>query len=287
MTATSFNPALHPRDRTRGTATAGQFVTAARAESGVELAGPRRDDPFSDECDLAPGPLLEAVYGAARDLMDSHGLHDWKLGFTDHRGRTLGSTTHASRTISLSAAHMVVIPAAERRDTVLHEIAHALLPPGENHGWRWQAKAREVGASPERHGDVGEELNAIAKVIGTCPMGHVSRRDRKPSRTMACGKEGHPAGQSPYERIITWERNAGDGELNAAVKAAVSKRPARQPVDAAAVPPVGTQVRLNVPQHQYNGATGVVDSKGRTKAIVRLDETGLRVRVPFSMLERA
>ena len=38
------------------------------------------------------------------------------------------------------------------RDTILHEIAHALVGPGHGHDAVWKRKCREVGARPERCG---------------------------------------------------------------------------------------------------------------------------------------
>lgn len=280
MTATAFDAAAHPR-----AAASGQFVVAPRHEADVALGVPALDpaaDPYSDACNLPPAQLLGALYERARADMDAHGLHEWKLGYVDHRGKVLGTTTHASRTIALSAAHMVTIGAAERRDTVLHEIAHALMPSHEGHGWRWQAKAREIGASPTRTTDAEQALEESAKVIGTCPMGHTYGRSRMPTKRYACGKPGHPAGQPSSERVLTWARNTTNGGLDAAVKAAVAQHPAVERGPALAV---GTRVRLAIANHHLAGAHATVTSKGRTNAVVRVDGYSRQVRIPFSMLE--
>jgi SprT-like family len=34
------------------------------------------------------------------------------------------------------------------RETILHEIAHVLVPDDRRHGSRWQATARRIGADP-------------------------------------------------------------------------------------------------------------------------------------------
>jgi predicted SprT family Zn-dependent metalloprotease len=39
-------------------------------------------------------------------------------------------------------------PESAVRDTLLHEIAHALVGPGEGHGPKWQATALRIGATP-------------------------------------------------------------------------------------------------------------------------------------------
>jgi SprT protein len=50
---------------------------------------------------------------------------------------------------------------SEIRDTILHEIAHALVGPNVGHGLRWRLKCVEIGAKPERL--AGEEAVSTAK----------------------------------------------------------------------------------------------------------------------------
>ena len=40
----------------------------------------------------------------------------------------------------------------EVRDTILHEVAHALVGPGHGHDTVWKATAAQVGARPQRRG---------------------------------------------------------------------------------------------------------------------------------------
>jgi predicted SprT family Zn-dependent metalloprotease len=52
-------------------------------------------------------------------------------------------------------------------DTILHEIAHALVGPGHDHDVFWQIRARSVGAKPIRcYG--AEIVEPAPKYIGTC-----------------------------------------------------------------------------------------------------------------------
>ncbi len=50
--------------------------------------------------------------------------------------------------IELNASYIRMCCPSALRDTILHEIAHALSPLNERHGERWQAKCREIGALP-------------------------------------------------------------------------------------------------------------------------------------------
>ena len=70
----------------------------------------------------------------AWDLMRQHGLADlgWRFRF-DHARRRFGSCKYREKAITLSRPLTLLNGEAEVRDTVLHEIAHALCP-GDGHG---------------------------------------------------------------------------------------------------------------------------------------------------------
>ena len=86
----------------------------------------------------------------AWELMRLHGLSDqgWRFRF-DHARRRFGSCRYREKAITLSRPLTLLNAEPEVRDTLLHEIAHALCP-GDNHGPRWRAKCREIGARPAR-----------------------------------------------------------------------------------------------------------------------------------------
>jgi predicted SprT family Zn-dependent metalloprotease len=81
----------------------------------------------------------------ARQLMNRHGLDDWHLHF-DHARQRCGSCNFTNHQISLSKHFIGLNDLAEVRNTILHEIAHALAGPGVAHGPEWQAVARQIGA---------------------------------------------------------------------------------------------------------------------------------------------
>lgn len=135
----------------------------------------------------------------ARGLMDEHGLADWALEF-DRAKRRAGICRYADRTIGLSRHLTLLHTRSQVRDTVLHEIAHALVGPRAGHGPRWQRQARALGASPHRC------LPADAAVIpgswvGTCPQGHTVDRHRRPSRVLSCRRCGP---RFTVDSIFTW-----------------------------------------------------------------------------------
>ena len=90
---------------------------------------------------------LDSVAAMARQLMDLHGLADWTLAFVEAGGR-LGDCIHDDRVIRIARAHALDHREEQVRDTVLHEIAHALAGPEAGHGPQWKAIARRIGATP-------------------------------------------------------------------------------------------------------------------------------------------
>ncbi len=90
---------------------------------------------------------LNNVAGMARGLMEEHGLQDWTLAFVEAR-RRLGDCHFGDRVIRISRAHALQGSEEQIRNTVLHEIAHAIAGPEAGHGPLWKATARRIGATP-------------------------------------------------------------------------------------------------------------------------------------------
>ena len=90
---------------------------------------------------------LDEVAGAARRLMDAHGLAGWTFAFVE-AGRRLGDCNFRDRVIRIGRSHALDGGDEQIRDTVLHEIAHAIAGPKAGHGPLWKATARRLGAVP-------------------------------------------------------------------------------------------------------------------------------------------
>lgn len=91
----------------------------------------------------------EEIRRLALELMALHGLADWRFSF-NNRKRHLGLCRFTVRTIELSVYFVERNGLDEIRDTILHEIAHALVGPGHGHDRVWKQKCLEVGARPQR-----------------------------------------------------------------------------------------------------------------------------------------
>jgi predicted SprT family Zn-dependent metalloprotease len=98
-----------------------------------------------------PGNDLAVVRAYALSVLKTFGLADWRFRY-NRRVRSLGLCRFGPRTIELSA-HLVRRNGPEEiRETLLHEVAHALAGPGHNHVAVWRAKCAQVGCRPERCG---------------------------------------------------------------------------------------------------------------------------------------
>jgi len=84
-------------------------------------------------------------------MSETHGLRGWKFTY-DHARTRAGCCNHTSRTISLSK-YMVLNPKitkTEIKNTLLHEMAHALVGAEHHHDAVWKAKAIEIGCTGDR-----------------------------------------------------------------------------------------------------------------------------------------
>jgi predicted SprT family Zn-dependent metalloprotease len=87
----------------------------------------------------------------ATDLMTQHGLIEegWRPAI-DSAKRRAGVCKYATRTLSFSLPIALLNTEVETRDTILHEIAHALVGHSHGHDAVWRAKAREIGCNGQR-----------------------------------------------------------------------------------------------------------------------------------------
>lgn len=102
----------------------------------------------------------------AVSLMRQHGLLErgWRFRFSSGRQQLGAAEVREQphpytgrpmqiKTIRLSRHLVRLNGEAEVRDTILHEIAHALAGPEHGHGPKWRAICHRIGARPQRLAD--------------------------------------------------------------------------------------------------------------------------------------
>ncbi|MFY9262740.1 MAG: SprT family zinc-dependent metalloprotease [Actinomycetaceae bacterium] len=142
---------------------------------------------------------ISRAYDLGRALMDAHGLADWTLVF-DRAKKRAGCTRFSERVISLSRPITELCDDAEVRETILHEIAHALVGPRHNHDAVWRAKCAEIGGTPSVRMVDGPQI--LGAWTGVCPAGHTVNRHRRPTRAMSCAT--CLPGRFSHQHVFRW-----------------------------------------------------------------------------------
>ena len=134
--------------------------------------------------------LLSDAKNLAFTLMGEHGLIEnaWTFKF-DNAKRRFGCCDYSAKCISLSK-ELVMLNTEERvKNTILHEIAHALVGRGHGHDWVWKTMAIQIGCNGERCYSNKDTVMVKGNYEATCPKcGHIHTKFRKPKRTSSCGE---------------------------------------------------------------------------------------------------
>lgn len=136
----------------------------------------------------------------ARQLMAEHGLRDWYFWW-DRAKRRFGCCHYRRKLITLSLPLTEAEPDKGRvRNTILHEIAHALVGPEHGHNRVWRSKAISIGCNGQRCGR--SEVKLQAPFVGTCPAcGHTIERFKR-------GNLFHiPCRRKGLDAMLRWRRN--------------------------------------------------------------------------------
>src|SRR4051794_29693942 len=148
-----------------------------------------RTDDFPPAENRVPRALQVQVL--AQKLLAAHGLHRWSFAF-NRRKAAMGMCYYHRRTIELSSHFVERNSDAEILDTLLHEIAHALVGPGHGHDAVWKSKCVAIGARPARCGHAAMPEGRWQAQCGAC--GYCFHRHRRPQRLRGwfcrqCGEE--------------------------------------------------------------------------------------------------
>ena len=139
---------------------------------------------------------LERAYRLARAKMDERGLQKWDVMFDRSKTR-FGCCWHYKKLITLSEDLVVLNSEEEVLNTILHEMAHALVSHRHGHDKVWRQKAIELGCNGKRCYD-GSVIQPPTQYQATCDgCGYIYHRhrmgaDRKYFCTL-CNRKGNRA----------------------------------------------------------------------------------------------
>jgi predicted SprT family Zn-dependent metalloprotease len=217
--------------------------------------------------------------------MARHGLSGWRLVFDNAKTRA-GVCRSGRKEIGLSGALTRLHSPAQVTDTVLHEIAHALVGPAHGHDKVWRALALRIGCSGTRC--VPDDAPRVEGAwIGVCPAGHRRTAHRRPQRVRSCRQCSNVFDASA---LFVWTHRGRPAQMHpnfVAELARIQGRPAAPAVQAASTHSsvslrVGDRVRL-AGGGRYGGLVGVIEKRGRTRYQVQTD-LGL-LSTPFTLVE--
>ncbi len=149
------------------------------------------------ECTLADVESLARRLFARHQAQSGLGTQ-WTFGF-DLSTTRAGVCRYRDKRIDLSVSYCLRATRADVENTLLHEIAHAIVGAEHGHNAAWQRKARQLGCTAERCHDV---THTVARWVGECGCRRwfrqrLSRRLRHGAICKACG------------RNIEWRWNTG------------------------------------------------------------------------------
>jgi hypothetical protein len=213
-----------------------------------------------------------------RRLLDQQGLDDWTLVF-DRAKRRAGVCRSSRREIGLSAPLTALHPETEVRDTILHEIAHALVGPQHGHDDVWRATARRLGCSGERCSS--KDAPAIdGDWVGVCAAGHRVTRHRRPERPAACRQ---CARSFDPDHLFEWTHRGRVVPMAPTYVAELERLRAARDATPTRAMRLGDPLRI-VAEGRYRGVVGTLVKQGRTRYHLRVD--GHVLTVPFPLVER-
>ena len=123
-------------------------------------------------------------------LMDKHGLMGWRFEF-DNSKRRFGVCNYTYRKIGLSKHLVELNPEHIVKNTILHEIAHALTE-GHGHGFIWQQKAIEIGCDGKRCYSTKNVAIPKGNYTAVCPICKFEHSKlRRPKYRSSCAKCGN------------------------------------------------------------------------------------------------
>lgn len=153
---------------------------------------------------------LQDARQLAERLLAKHKLSGWSFGFDNAKLRS-GICRYRSRSITLSR-HMVLLNDENIvRDTILHEIAHAIVGAGKGHGNEWLRKAVSIGCTGERCTS-SDALVPEYPFMAHCPncKKTVGRFRLPKSRRIACGAccDLNSNGRFDERYVLIWKRKS-------------------------------------------------------------------------------
>lgn len=178
-------------------------VTVEKAENTIiEKLVEEESSGEARTVDYTGSEKLSYAIELTEEILKMLDVKGWSIGYHNSRKR-VGTTNYLWQSISYSRELIPAMPMEAIKDTVLHEIAHALTE-GTGHTLSWRETFIALGGSGERYAKGVDPEKASYKWKGTCPAGHTVWRNRlskglKEASCGNCSREFSP------EHKLTWQ----------------------------------------------------------------------------------
>jgi len=132
----------------------------------------------------------------AEELMYLHGLMDWVFRF-DSAKKRFGCCHFTKKQITLSSEIVSLNSELIVKETILHEIAHALAGPKACHGKEWKEIVQKIGGNPSIYYD--SSIVSCPKLAFTVYCSHCKMTiQRKVKARLICKK---------CRILLIWDKN--------------------------------------------------------------------------------
>lgn len=145
---------------------------------------------------------LKDTQTIAETLLEAHGLaqQGWRFVFDNAKTRG-GQCRHHDQVISMSRNLVTLWTEDQVREVMIHEIAHALVGPGQGHGRVWAAKMRELGAVPSSTHNFETVRGRYAAYCDSCDR--VVHHAHRLTSAMRAGRHLHSTCRTPVRWVDT------------------------------------------------------------------------------------
>lgn len=151
---------------------------------------------------------LQKAKQKANELIAEH-CPEFKFVFDNAKVR-FGCCNYRKKEISLSRELTILNDESKVIDTILHEIAHAVVGKGHGHDYVWRAKALELGCDGNRCYESHEVATPKGKYLYECShCGRVVSRHRRIKRSIACGSCCKTYNNNKYSDKYKFKRKYG------------------------------------------------------------------------------
>jgi len=128
------------------------------------------------------------AYDLAIALMEANGLWSWSFKF-DRAISRFGCCQSSRKLITVSKRLVELNDESQVKDTILHEIAHAIVGGHEGHNDKWRDVAKLIGCSGERCYSSSNVIVPKGNYVLRCPnCKRESYYYRRPRNSRACGR---------------------------------------------------------------------------------------------------